>query len=163
MPFSGNIAMRRILEVTLAAAVLAAPLPAQRKMPYWASISVGETAMRTGPGREFPASWIYKRADLPVRIVKSYKSGWRVKGWIIARHLSENRTGLVRGEIRPLRQSPNASAAIIWRAEPGVVGRISECGNGWCKFDVKGRMGYIESSQIWGTEDAVTPTPAHKP
>jgi SH3-like domain-containing protein len=32
------------------------------------------------------------------------------------------------------------------------VGKLSECKRGWCKLDVRGRMGYIEASHIWGVE-----------
>jgi SH3-like domain-containing protein len=133
---------------------------AQRKLPYWASISASEARMRTGPGRQFPASWLYQRAGLPVKVIETYPN-WRkvedpdgTKGWIQANLLSEDRTGLIREDIRPLRDAPNDDAQILWKAEPGVVGKISECRKGWCKIDVRGRMGYIEASHIWGTDPA---------
>jgi SH3-like domain-containing protein len=135
---------------------------AQSKPPYWASISAGQAKMRTGPGRQFPASWLYQRSNLPVRVIKTYPN-WRkvedpdgTQGWIQANLLSEDRTGLVRGEIRPLRDAPDAEARIIWRAEPGVVGKLSECRRGWCKLDVRGRIGYIEAMHIWGVDPQET-------
>ncbi len=144
--------------VVAAALVSSAPALAETKPPYWASISAGEARMRTGPGRQFPASWLYQRANLPVRVIALYPN-WRkvedpdgTQGWIQANLLSGDRTGLVLGEVRPLRDKPNASANIIFRAEPGVVGKLSECKRGWCKLDVRGRMGYIEASHIWGVE-----------
>jgi SH3-like domain-containing protein len=131
---------------------------AQSKPPYWASISAGQAKMRTGPGRQFPASWLYQRPNLPVRVIETYPN-WRkvedpdgTQGWIQANLLSEDRAGLVRGEIRPLRDAPSAEARIIWRAEPGVVGKLSECRRGWCKLDVRGRIGYIEGAHLWGVD-----------
>ena len=38
------------------------------------------------------------------------------------------------------------------RAAPGVVGRLSECDGGWCRFDVKGQAGYVEVAGLWGVE-----------
>jgi SH3-like domain-containing protein len=131
---------------------------ADKKPPYWASISAGEARMRTGPGRQFPASWMYKRANLPVKVVATYPNWRKVEdpdgalGWIQANLLSADRTALVVGEIASLRDKPNGAGRIIFRAEPGVVGRISDCGNGWCKFDVTGRMGYVETSNLWGVD-----------
>jgi SH3-like domain-containing protein len=129
---------------------------AQQKAPYWASISAGKARMRTGPGREFPANWLYQRADLPVRVIESYPN-WRkiedpdgTKGWVQANLLSNVRTALVTGDVRELRASADASAPVVWRAEPGVVGRISQCARGWCLFDAKGRAGYIQTTHIWG-------------
>lgn len=130
---------------------------AQRALPHWASIDAGEARMRTGPGRQFPASWVYKRAGLPVKVIETYPNWRKVQdpdgtiGWMQANLISDTRTALVIGTIRPLRAKPEPGAAIVWRAEPGVVGSISQCARGWCLFDVKGRAGYIETSAIWGT------------
>jgi SH3-like domain-containing protein len=136
--------------------LVVSPASAQRKTPYWASISASEARMRTGPGRQFPASWLYQRAGLPVVVIQTYPNWRKVRdpdgetGWIQANLLSDDRTALIRGEIRPLREKPDMGANVIWRAEPGVVGKISECARGWCKFDARGRMGYVETAHIWG-------------
>jgi SH3-like domain-containing protein len=142
----------------LAIAMLPATASAAGKPPYWASITAGEARMRTGPGRQFPASWMYKRKMLPVKVVAVYQ-GWRkiedpdgTQGWMQSNLLSDQRTGLVLGELRPLRDKPDASGNIIMRAEPGVVGVITECRRGWCKIDVMGRMGYIEIAHLWGLD-----------
>ena len=149
----------RVLVAAVAIVGLLMPVvaSAQKKQPYWASISAGKARMRTGPGREFPASWMYQRADLPVRVIETYPN-WRkiedpdgTKGWVQANLLSENRTALVTGDVRELRASADAGALVVWRAEPGVVGRISKCARGWCLFDVRGRSGYIQTAHVWGT------------
>ncbi len=131
---------------------------ADRKPPYWASIAAGQARMRTGPGRQFPTSWLYQRADLPVKVVATYPN-WRkiedpdgTQGWMQASLLSAERTGMILRETRPLRDKPSANGRVIFRAEAGVVGKISECGSGWCKFDFNGRMGYVEASQLWGVD-----------
>jgi SH3-like domain-containing protein len=64
--------------------------------------------------------------------------------------LSDDRTGMVTGEVAPMRAKPDESAAIVWRAEPGVVGRLRKCRDGWCDFDVGGRRGWIEAAHLWG-------------
>ncbi len=131
---------------------------ADKKPPYWASIVAGEARMRTGPGRQFPANWLYQRENLPVKVIATYPN-WRkvedpdgTQGWIQANLLSADRTGLVKGEVRALRDKPNSAGRVIFRAEPGVVGKISECGKGWCRLDVRGRMGYIEAEHLWGVD-----------
>lgn len=134
---------------------------AQKKLPYWASISAGEARMRTGPGRQFPASWLYQRSGLPVRVIETYPN-WRkiedpdgATGWMQANLLAEDRAGLVvKGPIRPLREAPNGSARIVWRVEPGVIGKLSECRKGWCKIEVRGKLGYIEAAALWGVDPA---------
>lgn len=126
--------------------------------PYWASITQVPAIMRRGPSRDMPAQWQYVRDDLPVRVTAVYEDWRRIQdpdgtvGWMHSRLLSAARTAIVTGNIRPMRVSPSAGAAVAYRAEPGVVGRLSDCDNGWCMLDVKGRAGWIETDHIWGDE-----------
>jgi len=126
------------------------------EVPYWASISVDQARMRKGPSPHVPVMWEYRRKDLPVKVIARHEN-WRkvedpdgTQGWMAARLLSRTRTAIVTGDIRPLREDAKVSAAIAYRAQPGVVGRIGDCKNGWCLFDVQGRKGWIQTEHIWG-------------
>jgi SH3-like domain-containing protein len=129
------------------------------KVPYWASINEDEARMRTGPSTDFPVKWVYKRKDLPVKVLVRH-SDWRKvedpdgdQGWMHVRLLSPTRTAVVTGSgIGSLRDTPAPTARISWRVEPGVVGRIDDCKNGWCRFDIAGRAGYIEADRLHGEE-----------
>ncbi len=146
--------------ILTAAALMAVVGPAAAQpdveLPYWASINVDEARMRKGPSPDVPVTWEYRRKDLPVKVVARFET-WRkiedpdgTQGWMAARLLSRTRTAIVTGEIRPMREDASTSAAVAYRAEPGVVGRITECKAGWCMFDVKGRKGWIQTDHIWG-------------
>jgi SH3-like domain-containing protein len=134
-----------------------------RKPPYYASIGAGRARMRTGPARTYPASWLYQRADLPIRVVGIFKE-WRkiadpdgTEGWMQANLLRNTRTAIVRGTGPvELRDRPSSSGKLVWRAAPGVVGRLSQCGNGWCRFDVKGQAGFAPVGALWGVEAGET-------
>ena len=132
---------------------------AKRAFPYFGSIGAARARMRTGPARTYPANWLYQRPDLPVRVVAAFKEWRKVEdpdgagGWMQANLLRDTRTAIVRGQ-QPvdLRERPAAGARLTWRAAPGVVGRISQCGGGWCRFDVRGQVGYAEIAGLWGVE-----------
>ena len=152
--------MRLLCAVVAVASLATAGFAQVRHAPYYASIAAGTARMRTGPGRNYPASWIFRRADLPIKVVEVYKD-WRkvedpegIQGWMQVQLLSETRTGLVMGAVAEMRDGPRFGAKIVWRAAPGVVGRISKCARGWCWFDVRGRTGYIETSHLWGVDPA---------
>ena len=146
---------------TLAAAallMLATAASAQDKTPpYWASIASGEAMMRTGPGRNYPGTWLYQRRDLPVRVVKTYPN-WRMiedpdgtKGWMLVTLLSDQRTAIVKpGEPRAIHIEASDASRVRYRAEHGVVGRIEKCHDGWCHITVGKRQGYIHTSDLWG-------------
>lgn len=149
------------LALVLTATCLATSASAEeeRKTLYWASISAGKAMMRTGPGRNYPGTWLYQRSDLPIKVVEVYPSWRKVQdpdgttGWMLVHLLSGQRTALVTGdEPRPIYEKASASSALRYRAEPGVVGRISRCNGDWCRIDIEGREGYIRTAHIWGTD-----------
>ena len=148
----------KLLRLFLAALLFASPamVAAEQKPPYWASIGAGKARMRTGPGQQFPATWFYQRAGLPVKVIATYPSWRKIQdpdgtiGWMQANLISEVRTAMVLGDVQTMHQRPSADARVVWRAEPGVIGKITDCENGWCKFDVSGRIGYISTASLWG-------------
>ena len=131
----------------------------RRETPYWASIASGQAMMRTGPGRNYPGTWLYVRPDLPIRVLEVYQS-WRkiqdpdgTTGWMLVSLLSDTRTAIVRGDgPRPMHERPDEASPVRFRAEPGVVGRLSRCSGGWCHFEAGGRGGFIRTGHIWGVE-----------
>ena len=153
--------MRRLLAFLLLVGLTATVSSAQnqRQPPYWASISAGRAMMRTGPSQTYPATWLYVRPDLPIRVIGVMGDWRRVQdpdgtiGWMLVRLLSDQRSGIVRGQSpQPMYEAANQASAIRYRAEPGVVGRVSNCGDGWCLFDVAGKRGYIRVDTLWGVE-----------
>ena len=163
----GSLMPRRVVAVLAAAAAMlwlaAAPAQPVRETPYWASVSSSRAMMRSGPGRNYPGTWLYVRPDLPIQVVEVYQSWRKVRdpdgetGWMLVNLLSDTRTAIVRGEDpRPLHEQPQEASPIRFRAEPGVVGRISRCRSGWCRFDVGGRGGFIRIDHIWGVGPSET-------
>jgi SH3-like domain-containing protein len=144
--------------LTLLFAAAAAPALAQeREVPYWASIRAETVNMRVGPSVEFPIEWVYRRPGLPVKVVRR-NQGWRLiedpdgtRGWIVARLLSPDRSALVIGEgLAEIRAAPDEDAELRWRVEPGAVGRLGRCGDGWCELDVDGHKGWVRDDRLWG-------------
>lgn len=154
---------RRLLVVLAFLAVTLAPGAAwaqDREAPYWASLRVDEVNMRVGPSESYPIAWVYRRAELPVKVVRLYQ-GWRrvrdqdgAEGWIVARLLNPARTAVVVGEgLAAMRADGDARAALRWNLEPGVVGKLGDCEGGWCELDVKGHKGWVEQKRLWGAGD----------
>lgn len=155
--------MRRIAALSIIAAgalsLSAADAQQPRQTPYYASIASGQAMMRTGPGQNYPGTWLYRRRDLPIQVVEIYGNWRKIKdpdgttGWMLVSLLADRRTAIVRGdEPRPLREAPDEGSPVRFRAEPGVVGRLSRCAGGWCNLDVGGRGGFIRVDQLWGVE-----------
>jgi SH3-like domain-containing protein len=144
----------------LALLTLAAAAQAQDKpVPYWASIDSGKALMRTGPATTYPAVWLYQRRDLPIRVLKRYED-WRLiedsegtRGWMRRVLLSDTRTALITGSApRAVHARADEGSRVRYRVEPGVVGRIDDCGEGWCHIRFGSREGHIKVSDLWGLD-----------
>lgn len=125
-------------------------------LPRFVSLGSGEANMRSGPGREYPVLWTYRRKGLPMEVVGEWGIYRRVRdpggeeGWMDKALLSGARTGMVHGKIATLRARPVEDAAPVLRAEPGVIGRLQVCEDGWCRFQIEGRAGFVPALDLWG-------------
>jgi SH3-like domain-containing protein len=150
--------MIRRLVLALLALSLAVPAAAQdREVPYWATLRADEVNMRVGPGSDYKIDWVYRRAGLPVKVVRLVE-GWRLvedpdgtRGWVAARLLSPDRGAIVVGDgLAPLHEGAADATPVLWKAQPGVVGKLGECADGWCMFEAGPRGGWIRADRLWG-------------
>lgn len=150
--------LRRFLPV-VALFALALPALAQdaAETPYWASIRVGEVNMRVGPGEDYRILWVYKRPLLPLKVLR-IKEGWRLvrdpdgaQGWVLARFLTRQRTGIIQGrDPAEMRAAGSSDAKLLWRLAPGVVGTLGNCDKGWCGFTAGPHQGFVPQAKLWG-------------
>jgi SH3-like domain-containing protein len=149
---------RLLITVFAASCVFATPAFGQAaKVPYWASIRPTVVNMRAGPGEDYRISWVYRRPLLPMRVLRTM-DGWRLvedpdgaRGWMLARFLSRERGGYIRGtELAEMREEGADDSRILWRLEPGVVGKLDKCNGAWCRFEVGGHAGFVRQERIWG-------------
>lgn len=151
---------------TLALAQSVSGAPAGAVLPRFVSLKSDRVNMRSGPSVETPILWIYRRAGLPVEVLKEGADGWRqvrdaegATGWVVQTMLSNRRTALVLPwEIKPgvapplvsVRAEQGDRAAAVAEVEAGVIANITTCGAGWCKVTVGDMKGYVEQKKLWG-------------
>jgi len=129
---------------------------AEVKTPYWASIKQKEAFGRAGPMASYRIDWVFRRQGLPVKVIKRYGAWRQIEdpdgwvGWMHSNMLSRNRTAIITGAVRAIRQAPQDSARLMWRVEPGVVGELGDCEKGWCEFSVEKHEGWVRDDQLWG-------------
>jgi SH3-like domain-containing protein len=125
-------------------------------LPRFVSLAADRVNVRVGPGKQYPINWVFARVDLPVQIVAEFDT-WRkirdhegAEGWVHSSLLSSRRTIMVRDEVRELRRTPAANSRVVLRAEPGVIGRLFDCEEEWCRVDIAGQRGWLRQSDLWG-------------
>ncbi len=125
-------------------------------IPRFVSLKADEANVRRGPGTDHRIDWVFKRRDMPLRIVAEF-SHWRrvadrdgAGGWVHYTLLSGVRTVLVEKDMTPLRMRPTEDAQVNAYAEAGVIARLGECVPGWCRLMADGQRGWAETAALWG-------------
>jgi SH3-like domain-containing protein len=135
-------------------------------LPRFASLKSDRVNLRQGPGTDYPTAWVFRRAGLPVEIVKEFESWRQVRdaegttGWVLGSMLSGRRTAVVLPWEQKAEQQQPASAALrdddsatarpLAYVEAGVLASIISCDGRWCRLSVGGFRGYIEQVKLWG-------------
>jgi SH3-like domain-containing protein len=164
MSARGRTGFGRMRVALLALLALAAPHAAQGQagrttglpVPRFVSLGSDRVNLRFGPGEQYPIQWVLAREGLPVEIVEEFDTWRKVRlhdgdqGWIHGSLLSSRRTIVIAGQIRELRRAPDASARVLLRAEPGVIGELLDCDGDWCEIEIEGRRGWLQRAAFWG-------------
>jgi SH3-like domain-containing protein len=125
-------------------------------LPRFVSISGAKVNLRTGPGVRYPVAWVFVRANLPVLVTLEFEN-WRkvrdldgAEGWVHQSLLSGRRHGVVTGQVRFLRRAPRPDSPALLRAEPGVIGRLLTCREGWCRMEIDDVTGWLPQAHLFG-------------
>jgi SH3-like domain-containing protein len=141
------------------------PVGSGLPLPRFVSLKSDRVNMRKGPGTDYPTAWVYRRAGLPLEVIKEFE-GWRqvrdadgAAGWVLQSFLSGRRTALVLPwEIKPgapapkiaLRGSDSEHARPVAMIEAGVIANLLTCDGRWCRVSIDKYQGYIEQKKLWG-------------
>lgn len=134
-------------------------------VPRFASLKSDRVNLRQGPGTDYPTSWVFRRAGLPVEVVKEFET-WRqvrdadgVTGWVLQSLLSGRRTAVVlpwevkQSGARPqtsIYADDTANSRVVAIIEAGVIADITSCDGRWCVVSVDTYTGNIEQKNLWG-------------
>lgn len=129
-------------------------------LPRFVSLKASEGNVRRGPSLAHRIDWVFRHRDMPLRVTAEFGHWRRVEdnegqgGWIYYTLLSGVRTALVEEGKTVLRARPDDAAPEVATAEAGVIGRLDECREGWCRITAGGEKGWVHRSALWGVEEA---------
>jgi SH3-like domain-containing protein len=125
-------------------------------LPRFVSLRAGEVNLRTGPGTRYPIEWVLTKRAMPVEVVQEFDTWRKIRdhqgsvGWVQSSFLAGRRTLLITGTTRKLRAERTDAAPAVAMVEPGLVGRLLECKDAWCRAEIGGYKGWLRKSEFWG-------------
>ena len=126
-------------------------------VPRWVSLKRGEVMGRKGPGKDYPALWIYHVQGLPVQVVAETEEWRRIcdpdggATWVHRSMVDGRRTVMSLAPApAPLRRAPRAEAPINGLLNGRALAALGRCRGDWCKVSAGGVTGWLQTSQTWG-------------
>lgn len=125
-------------------------------VPRFVSLRSGEVNLRTGPGTRYPIEWVLTKRSMPVEVIQEFDTWRKIRdfqgsvGWVQSSFLTGRRMLLIVGEVRALRAERKDDASAVAMVEPGLVGRLMECRDAWCRAEIGGYKGWLKRSEFFG-------------
>lgn len=119
-------------------------------------MKASEGNVRRGPSLTHQIDWVFKRKDVPLVITAEHGHWRRVQdrdgagGWVHYSLLSGTRTAIVELDMLELLSQPAEGALAVARLELGVIARIEECQQEWCRMNANGYKGWAPKAALWG-------------
>jgi len=120
------------------------------------SLKKNKVNVRYGPGLDHPIKYIYRKVNLPVKLIDKKENMRRVifldnnSGWI---HWSQLRpsNSIITLKNKILFKRPSDFSRPIARLEKGRLLVIKKCEDDWCKITTGDYSGWIKNENVWGS------------
>ena len=119
------------------------------------SLKKNKVNVRYGPGFDYNIKYIYKKINLPVKIIDKQENFRRIidlkknNGWIHISQLKSSRSFIVL-EDKVLFKKASLFSEPIARIEKGRLLLVKKCKKEWCKIITDNYSGWIENDNVWG-------------
>ena len=122
------------------------------------SLKKSKVNVRYGPGFDYPVKYIYKKLNLPVKLIDK-KENWRRiidqknnSGWIHRRMLKNTNSVIILEDKILFKKSSNFSRPII-NLQKGRLLIVRNCEKKWCNVETGNFSGWIIIKNVWGKVD----------
>ena len=123
---------------------------------YYLVLKNNKVNVRYGPGFDYPIKFVYKKKNLPIRVIDKKENFRRIidfknnSGWI---HTSQLKKGkafiLLKNQI--LFTKPTKYSKPILIISKGRLLLVKKCKAKWCKVKTKKYIGWLEVKNVWGS------------
>lgn len=144
--------MKNLVGITVFLSMMIANIEARQ----FVSLKSSRINMRVGPGDEFPVSWVFLRAGLPMMLIAEFQQ-WRklryldnTEGWIHQNMISGRNNAIVTSDNALLFKRDSESSPIA-KVEKSVIVRVLEVReDNWVKVDINKLKGWMKKENLWG-------------
>ena len=123
---------------------------------YYLILKNKKVNVRYGPGFDYPIKFIYKKKNLPLRVIDKKENFRRIidfknnSGWI---HISQLKSGeaFILLENQILFTKPTKYSKPILKISKGRLLLVKKCKHKWCKIKTEKYTGWLKINNVWGS------------
>ena len=123
---------------------------------YYLILKNNEVNVRYGPGFDYPIKYVYKKKNLPIKVIDKKENFRRIidfkknGGWIHTSQLKKGKS-LILLKDQILFSKPTRYSKPIIKISKGRLLLVKKCKKKWCKVKTEDYLGWIITNNIWGT------------
>ena len=123
---------------------------------YYLILKNNKVNVRYGPGFDYPIKFVYKKKNLPVKVIDKKANFRRIidfknnSGWIHASQLKEGKAFILL-EDQILFTKPTKYSKPILKISKGRLLLVKKCKAKWCKIKTEKYIGWLKTSNVWGS------------
>ena len=120
------------------------------------SLKKSKVNVRYGPGFDYPVKYIYKKINLPVKIIDKKENFRRIidfknnSGWIHTSQLKKGKAFILL-ENQILFTKPTKYSKPILKISKGRLLLVKKCKAKWCKIKTEKYIGWLKANNVWGS------------
>ena len=120
------------------------------------SLKKNKTNVRYGPSLDYPIKYIYRKVNLPVKLIDKKENMRRVifldnnSGWIHWSQLKPSNSIITIKE-KILFKKPSNFSEPLAKLDKGRLLVINKCKEDWCNITTDKYIGWVKIKNIWGS------------
>ena len=119
------------------------------------SLKKSKVNVRYGPGLDYPVKYIYKKLNLPLKIIDTKENFRRIidfkknSGWVHISQLKKSKS-IITLENKIIFKKPSLFSKPIIKIEKGRLLILEKCKVKWCKIKTDNYLGWVMIENVWG-------------
>ena len=111
--------------------------------------------VRYGPSFDYPIKYIYKKINLPVKVIDKKENFRRIidnkknGGWIHISQLKQSKSFITVSN-KILFKKPTKFSKPLAKIETGRLLLVKKCERNWCLVETKSFKGWVDEEDLWG-------------
>ena len=123
---------------------------------YYLILKNNKVNVRYGPGFDYPIKFVYKKKNLPIRVIDKKENFRRIidfknnSGWIHTSQLKKGKAFILL-ENQILFTKPIKYSKPILKISKGRLLLVKKCKVKWCKIKTEKYIGWLKANNVWGS------------